>query len=55
MDATKKIHETQNQTNMHPIDMNILNSLRDSKAFCDVTIVIENQEFSAHKVSQKWN
>ena len=32
------------------IDLRVLDSLRDSKAFCDVTIVVENQEFSAHKV-----
>ena len=53
MDARRKTHEDHNQTDIYPIDLNILNCLRDSKAFCDVTIVIENQEFSAHKVSQK--
>ena len=53
MDARRKTHEDQNPTDIYPIDLNILNCLRDSKAFCDVTIVIENQEFSAHKVSQK--
>lgn len=50
MDARRKTHEDHNQTDIYPIDLNILNCLRDSKAFCDVTIVIENQEFSAHKV-----
>ena len=53
MDGSKDTHEDQNQTAMSPIDLNVLNLLRDTKAFCDVTIVIESQEFQAHKVNSK--
>ena len=45
--------EDQDQSVMSPIDLNVLNLLRDTKAFCDVTIVIEDQEFQAHKVNSK--
>ena len=51
MDVNKKTPKDQNQTFTYPIDLNILNFLRDSKTFCDVTIVIDSQEFPAHKVN----
>ena len=50
MDVNKKTRKDQDQTVIYPIDLDILNFLRDSKAFCDVTIVIESQAFPAHKV-----
>ena len=53
MDVNKKTLKDQNQTFTYPIDLDILNFLRDSKTFCDVTIVIESQEFPAHKVNFK--
>ena len=53
MDVNKKTLKDQNQTFTYPIDLNILNFLRDSKTFCDVTIVIDSQEFPAHKVNFK--
>ena len=53
MDVNKKTPKDQNQTFTYPIDLNILNFLRDSKTFCDVTIVIDSQEFPAHKVNFK--
>ena len=53
MDVNKKTLKDQNQTFTYPIDLNILNFLRDSMTFCDVTIVIDSQEFPAHKVNFK--
>ena len=53
MDVNKKTLKDQNQTFTYPIALNILNFLRDSKTFCDVTIVIDSQEFPAHKVNFK--
>ena len=55
MDGNRNTHEDedQDQSAMSPIDLNVLNLLRDTKAFCDVTIVIESQEFQAHKVNSK--